>query len=269
MFDTGHFQTHGYQVFEAILDPGVLAEVRAFLESQLDAQLESACAEIGCPSARQIVPWAGQRLAEDGAAFKGLSKGCRDTLSGHFSLAARLSPRLWAIPRQDRFRALLEVLLGDGRLAMHMPPAARFVLPGNRHAGVPPHQDISYNRHLSAFLTCWVPLVSIDDQCGGVAVYDGSGFEPERPVREDAGAFWLEPLATEGFREVRPRMEPGDVLMLNSTVIHRSVPNRSDQTRFSIDFRFFGDADTSTKHFLDLRTWRVVAPQGDEQHENL
>jgi ectoine hydroxylase-related dioxygenase (phytanoyl-CoA dioxygenase family) len=64
-------------------------------------------------------------------------------------------------------------------------------------------------------------------------------------------------------------MRPGDVLALNPMVIHRSMPNRSERTRFSIDFRFFGDADTSAKHFLDLRTWQVVAPEEGAQHEDL
>ena len=152
---------------------------------------------------------------------------------------------------------------------MHLPPAARFILPGNTLAGVPPHQDLSYNRHLSSFITVWVPMVPVDDSCGGIAVYEGSGFLPEQQVAHATSDFWLDPLVTDGFTEIHWNMAPGDVLVLNSRIIHRSLPNLSDRIRLSVDYRFFGEGTSSTKHFLDLRTWDLVAPAGSGLNENL
>jgi ectoine hydroxylase-related dioxygenase (phytanoyl-CoA dioxygenase family) len=36
-------------------------------------------------------------------------------------------------------------------------------------------------------------------------------------------------------------MEPGDVLMFNELVLHRSLPNVSDRVRWSVDIRFSAD----------------------------
>lgn len=262
MFDTKHFQEHGYQVFKDVLDPLAMEGVRRFLEGQVEQQVTQACAEIGCASQAEIVSYIGAIADTGEQAIDRLSKATKDTLSGHFSLEARLSPALWEIPRQPRLRELLEALLGHGDLFMHMPPTARFVLPGNGHAGVPAHQDISYNKHMSNFLTVWVPLVPIDDECGGVTVYEGSGHEPERLADGGRDKFWLQGVATDGFREVHCKIGIGDVLVLNKWVIHRSMPNRSRRTRYSIDSRYFGADDTSSKHYLDMQTFKVIAPGG-------
>jgi hypothetical protein len=38
------------------------------------------------------------------------------------------------------------------------------------------------------------------------------------------------------------------------------MPNVSDHIRFSVDYRFFGRNQTSSKHVLDMQSWKVVAP---------
>ena len=144
---------------------------------------------------------------------------------------------------------------------MHMPPTARYILPGNVHAGVPPHQDISYNKHMSNFVTIWVPLVDIDDECGGVTMYEGSGQASEYSVEQESSDFWQQGVPTEGFRSVHCAMKAGSVLALNKWVIHGSTANRSSNIRTSIDFRFFGASDRSSKHYLDIKRHYVVKPE--------
>ena len=51
------------------------------------------------------------------------------------------------------------------RYYVHYPPMIRFKLADAPSSIVPVHQDIAYNRHLSDFITVWVPLVDIDDEC--------------------------------------------------------------------------------------------------------
>jgi hypothetical protein len=256
--NTDFFCANGYQVFEKVLPTQVVDGVRAFLEEEVARQLPPVCSEVGASSVDEIVSAIG-RIADGGDVGK-LSKSTRDTLTGHFSLEARLSRRLWDVPRDAGLRRLLESLLNTERLFMHMPPTARFVLPRNIHAGVPAHQDVSYNKHMSNFVTLWVPLVDIDDDCGGVTVYEGSGFDSEKPAENRSDRFWLEAVAASG-REKHCKISRGDVLALNKWVVHRSMVNKSPRTRYSIDFRFFGGQDTSQKHYLDMQTFEVIAPQ--------
>jgi len=232
--------------------------VRRFLESRIADEVAAACAEIGCSDPRDLVSHIGH-LAQDGGTR--LSKATRDTLSGHFSLSTRLSEELWRVPRSPRLRTLLQSVLSSSSLRMHMPPTSRFVLPGNTYAGVPAHQDISYNRHMSDFVTVWVPFVDIDEACGGVRVYRGSGEKIERLAREEKDQFWLKGAPTDGFDPVHCVMQAGDVLLLSRWVVHESMPNRSFRTRISTDFRFFAEREHSSKHFLDMQQWHVVAPE--------
>lgn len=187
----------------------------------------------------------------------------RHVLRGHFPLSVRLSEELWRIPLHLADHPFLYDILGTKRLFMHMPPTARFVLPGNIEAAVPAHQDISYNKHLGAFCVVWVPLVDIDGACGGMAAYPRSHGCGELLKGAFAAApdHWLPGIDTAKFERVELQpLTPGDVVVMGHETVHESIPNRSDRTRLSIDFRFFGDNSRSSKHFLDLAHRRVVAP---------
>jgi ectoine hydroxylase-related dioxygenase (phytanoyl-CoA dioxygenase family) len=258
MLSVEQFNRDGFHIVKGALDGDEVRAVRRFLQSRIDDEVAAACGEIGCDDPAKLVPHIG-RLAQDGGA--GLSKATRDTLSGHFSLATRLSEELWRIPRGPRLRSLLQTVLRSADLCMHMPPTSRFVLPGNTYAGVPAHQDISYNRHMSDFVTVWVPFVDIDEACGGVKVYRGSGANVERLAREEKDQFWLKGAPTDGFDPVHCVMQVGDVLLLSRWIVHESMPNRSGRTRISTDFRFFAERERSTKHYLDMQQWKVFAPE--------
>jgi len=254
------FRRHGYGIVPQVLDVALLASVRQLLEAHMQRQMAAAAREMGGHSVAQFVCELASGTTSGARTLDALSKDTRDTLSGHFSLEARLDRGLWEIPKQPRLRGILHAALRSRALYMHMPPTARFVLPGNLHAAVPAHQDLSYNRHLSDFITVWVPLVPIDGACGGVVVYEGSGGAPETPTDSERDRFWLKGIPVEGYRPVHCEMAVGDVLLLNRHIIHASMPNRSDRTRLSIDFRFFGARDRSHKHHLDIQTWTVIAP---------
>lgn len=257
--DLSPFREHGYQVARGLLDPAVVAEVGRFLAGEAEAATAAMAASLGCAGREQVVEAIDRESRRPD--FESIAPDLRMTMSGHFPLQARLSPRLWALPRLPAVRAMLEALFNDTRLFMHMPPVARFVLPGNRHAGVPAHQDVSYNKHMSDFVTVWVPMVTIDEACGGVAIFEGSGAEPEHAMSKRDG-FWFKPVPSEKYKRVHFPMNVGDALLLNPRVIHGSMPNHSTRTRISVDYRFFGGADHSTKHVLDMQTWKVIEPGG-------
>ncbi len=257
MTDTRLFHEQGYQVIRGLLPSDVLREVGDFLRSEADRALEQLCSLWGLSCLAQI-PAKINSLADD-RQLQRMDPALRQIMSGHFPLETRLSRRLWAIPRLTCVQAMLRQALRYDELFMHMPPTARFVLPGNVHAGVPAHQDVSYNRHMTDFLTLWVPFTVIDEQCGGVTVFPGSERQPELPT-DATQRFWRTGVPTAGYERIHCIMNPGDALLLNPWIIHESAPNRSQRTRISIDFRFFSGRSASLKHCLDLRRWTVLEP---------
>lgn len=259
--DVSNFEAYGYQVFEDVVPPDVISEVRNFLSQQINETLEPAKREIGCSLDSDVVRVIGDIAAGRRGGVESLSKATRDALSGHFSLETRLSPILWKVPYSEKSQVILKALLASDELYMHMPPTARYVLPGNVHAGVPPHQDVSYNKHMSNFVTIWVPFVDIDDACGGVTIYQGSGQAPEYSVEQASSNFWQGGVPTQGYRPIHCTMKAGSVLALNKQVIHGSTANRSSDIRISTDFRFFGASDRSTKHYLDMKRRHIVKPE--------
>ena len=187
----------------------------------------------------------------------------RHVLLGHSPLPVRLNEALWQIPLALAERPFLYELLGVRKLFVHMPPTARFVLPGNVKAAVPAHQDVTYNKHLGPFCVVWVPLVAIDRACGGMAVYPGTQGRGELFAGDAVAPAdgWIPGVDVGGLARVELLpLAPGDVVVMGNETVHESMPNMSPRTRLSIDFRFFGDNSRSSKHYLDLAERRVVAP---------
>jgi hypothetical protein len=187
---------------------------------------------------------------------------------GHFPLEVRLSAPLREIPKFLNTHPLLFEILETSRLYSHMPPTARFVLPHCATARVPPHQDVSYNKHMGGeFCVAWVPLVPIDLDCGGMAAYPRTHHREEVLDAEfgsASAAGWLRPIEKSDIgnaeRVVLGPLEPGDVVLLGDRTIHESMPNNSDRVRLSCDFRFFGKHSHSDKHYLDIASGTVIAP---------
>jgi len=256
MQDCSFFRAEGYQLFRGLLPKSVIFGVHDFLLAAMRRSL-SDLAYLGLdPNDITGSSRTAQHLAET---RPDLDTATRITLMGHFPLRDRLAQELWAIPRIPALRAMLSDALGSDRLFMHMPPTARFILPGNSSAGVPPHQDISYNGHMPPFVVLWVPLVEIDAECGGMAVYQGTKDLPPQPATVNADG-WLSPIDVSAYKRIDCQpMAPGDCLLFGPNLAHGSMPNLSNRVRLSIDFRFFADG-TSGKHALDMQSWEVLEP---------
>jgi hypothetical protein len=254
------FHDEGLVAVADVLPESALRPVTDFLVAALDriaelfAKYEIALRD---PTAGALV----ERLLDADAAK--VPAEDKHVLLGHFPLTVRLDETLWRIPLALAEQPVLYEILGAKRLFVHMPPTARFVLPGNVNAAVPAHQDVSYNKHLGRFCVVWVPLVDIDRSCGGMAVFprtQGRG-ELYRGATVAPSDGWIPPVDTSGFEriELQP-LSPGDIVVMSDDLVHESMPNRSSRIRLSIDFRFFGENSRSTKHYLDLTECRVVAP---------
>jgi ectoine hydroxylase-related dioxygenase (phytanoyl-CoA dioxygenase family) len=261
IIDISQFQVDGYQIFKNVIPQDVIISCRTFLSNKIVETLGPAKAEINCPSDNELIEYIKRIVnGNDELKLESLSKATRDALSGHFSLNVRLSSILLDVACSDGLLNILRKILDSQNIYMHMPPTSRYVLPGNIYAGVPPHQDISYNKHLSDFVTIWVPFVDIDDECGGVTIFQGSGNAREFIVDQITSKFWLDGVPTDGLKAFKCYMKPGDILALNKFIIHGSSPNNSNRTRISTDFRFFGVGASSSKHYLDMVSKVLVEP---------
>jgi len=254
--DLSCFREHGYQVFRGVFAPDEVGAVRDHLVGEMNVMLAELHRTFGTRDMPSLCAAIDKATEER---FDQLDQNLRNMMSGHFPLDARLSPNMWAVPKAAGLRRVLETVLDDDTLFLHMPPTSRYVLPGNKHAGVPAHQDVSYNPHMTDFVTVWVPFVPIDEKCGGVMVYEHTN-KPLELLTDKGRKFWFEGVATGDHPGVHCVMNPGDCLVLNRWVVHGSVANTSDRTRVSTDFRFFPSREKSTKHYLDMQEWRVIDP---------
>ncbi|MEX2214894.1 MAG: phytanoyl-CoA dioxygenase family protein [Phycisphaeraceae bacterium] len=252
-----HFQEHGYQLLPNVIDRGVIERLLEFLAADADDALTLLMADLRIRRMEELAAKVDETFARPD--FESVPKDQRLVMSGHFPLETRLSRTLWMVPKLPRVREVVEEALKHAELYMHLPPSARFVLPHNKHAAVPAHQDVSYNQPMSDFVTLWVPLVPIDDACGGIDVFEGSG-QPVERLDDRSQKFWLNGVVTEGFNRKHCTMDVGDALLLNKWIVHESHANVSKRIRFSIDFRFFSGRDASSKHLLDMQTWKVIEP---------
>ena len=188
-----------------------------------------------------------------------------DAHTGHFSLKDRLDPILLALPREQLLQRLLKDIFLSETLFMHMPPMARFILPRNEFARVPPHRDSVYNTHMERFVTVWIPFVPITKECGGIRIFPGSHLCQDLKLGrlesdKTVNPLWAAPLDTSGLNFIDCHMEIGDALIMHSNLVHQSLANTGSHIRLSMDLRFFAEADGSTKHFLNVQTGTVIAP---------
>ena len=254
------FNKNGFEIVRNLLVPDITNQAKTVFEEALGPTLDQMTSLGIRVGTENMVADINEILSGSGA--KEIDRDLQMIMTGQFPLNVRMDRRLWAVPQSPELQDALILLLGSSNLRMHSPPMARFVYPGNSNAGVPAHQDVAYNKHLSNFVTCWIPLVDIDLECGGVTVYPGSDGLRRDPELLSHGVWYegidladLEPFDCEP-------MALGDVLFFNRYLAHKSMANTSNKIRYSLDLRFFSDKDRSTKHYLDMRTWEIVEPNG-------
>lgn len=246
------FKENGYQVIRSVIPKNVYKSTWNFLNDKIEESLLNKAEELGIQDLKSFCSTL-PKMNDDW--YDDLQPESKHLIAGHFPLDVRLSAKLFEIADVTNLQNILKSALCTEKLFMHMPPTARFVIPNNKWSSVPAHQDISYNKHMKNFITCWVPLVEINEECGGVTIFPSTGKQKEITVKKDG--FWINPINTENFKNVHYSMNPGDVLLLNSQIFHQSRPNISNTVRISIDYRFFGHNGKSSKHFLDLDTKNV------------
>ena len=257
--EISHFERKGFQIFRSIIPDATIRHIVNFLGKEVRSLLQDIRGKDSGESLQEISKFIQSSLGTETS-----NQNNRETLllmTGHFPADVRLSQLLWKVADAPKLRCILEAIFGSKQLYMHMPPMARFVLPGNIQAGVPPHQDAAYNGHMSDFVTVWIPLVEIDKECGGIRIYTDQIMELIPTTIMVANGVWIEGIDVSGMSaEDMVPMTPGDVLVFNKFNIHASLPNSSARIRYSMDCRFFSANQTSSKHKLDLSTFTICSP---------
>jgi len=231
------FPACGWVVEPQILDAGAVVQCRSLLDSRLE-ELRAIFSQPDAPEGEDL----------------------RHFQRGEFDLATRLDLKvvnLLAGPRVMDF--LKRFLQGVDSYLIHYPPMIRFKLPSAEASMVPLHQDSAYNAHLEDFFTVWVPLVDIDEDCGGVVVYEGSQHQQSLP--HSAAGGWEKGLgeSEEHWKTSHPHMRAGDLLIFPKNLLHKSAPHSSpDRVRFSVDFRVFLRPDQTLKSYFDPATGQVT-----------
>jgi|SaaInlStandDraft_1057018.scaffolds.fasta_scaffold05875_7 phytanoyl-CoA hydroxylase len=122
---------------------------------------------------------------------------------------------------------------------------ARPKLPNQELTVVPWHQDAGYYGPLSVeneAYTTWIPLVPVSKENGCMQVIPGSDQRGYRSHANGVGEGEFKEIDDDIIKEeeiVTCDMEPGDVLIFNQLVYHRSLPNTTDGIRWSIDLRYY------------------------------
>jgi len=100
----------------------------------------------------------------------------------------------------------------------------------------PLHQDI-YNFLSFNFIKIWIPLTKVNIKNGSMVAYKSThklGFIEPKYKNKDATYPEINPKFTLGYKEVIFDLDPGDCIIFNPLILHKSSRNNSKVTRFNI-----------------------------------
>lgn len=144
--------------------------------------------------------------------------------------------------------ALFEQLLGEAVWPFRS-VQIRCIPPAEVWSLAPSHQDANYIGPNDDFRTVWTPLTRVTADMGGLGVVPGShtsGLLPTVETERQRSDGTKRPShltipdeAITGAWAAAPEIDPGDIVVFHSCLVHRSLPNRSTdaRVRLSLDTR--------------------------------
>jgi hypothetical protein len=184
--------------------------------------------------------------------------GCHPSLrylSDEFCGPLTIEPLAGALDRSRRAREIAKFaksVLGE-KLVAHPQFALRANLPFQADHCFPWHQDVNFlaleSPNSARILNFWIPLGPVDALSGGLEVIRGShrtGLLPHRRQAVRGGRMALTEVVTERLPRgeiVAIAMQPGDALVMFDKTVHRSLLNRSNRVRWSMDIRYCRASD--------------------------
>jgi len=170
---------------------------------------------------------------------------------GRLYLAVRKLPSVYGLITADRVWAVMRQLMRT-RLPGIYPggTGVRMDHPGEDTYLSPWHQEYPYNLTSDNAVTLWLPLVDVDERNGCLLLAPGSQRLGALPVRvRDAlndRRNANETLEIDGLDALLGRHPAvsvptvaGDALVFHTFLLHRSQPNHSAATRWTLQARYF------------------------------
>lgn len=158
-------------------------------------------------------------------------------LTGHYPLKFRIEIYKKIINSKKLFEFLENKIFKTDDFYLYLPPMCRFSLPQNKYSLTPWHVDKHYNHYLEEAYTVWMPLVNIDNEIGGIGFYEGKYDDSYHKNNENKIFFSSIDLPNES-KIIKYNMKKTDILIFNNNTIHKSISNKSDKIRYSLDIRF-------------------------------
>jgi len=143
-----------------------------------------------------------------------------------------------SIVHESSLHQVLEIVFGE-KAFPHPRNIARVLFPHKDLHATPSHQDYLYIQGTTETWTCWVPLMDVPSEVGGLAVLEGSHKAGLLKVTAHPGAGGKESILCDLEGEwASTDYQTGDVLMFNSYTVHKARPNlMKNIVRLSIDIR--------------------------------
>jgi len=152
------------------------------------------------------------------------------------------APRVWAVMRQLMATRLPGIYPNGTGVRMDHPGEDAYLSPW--------HQEYPYNLTSDNAVTLWLPLVDVDETNGCLRLAPGTQRLGALPVRvKDAlneRRNANETLEIDGLDAILARhaelpvpTAAGDALVFHTFLLHRSQPNRSAATRWTLQARYF------------------------------
>jgi len=251
-------QTDQYVLVRNVLSKDEVAHFNEWFCAEKEVALAALTNKLGFRSTDAAVSFVRDLSFEDGDRAN-LDRETKLLATGFLNAEARLSDYLRSFIIRSRIPVVVADVLQSSSPRMHYPPIPRYVLPGTKVGLIKPHQDVSYNRHLSDFIVGWIPFVEINDRCGGITVYPDASQSIEMVAATNATEWlYFPPINVSQENALHIEMDAGDMLLMSKWLVHASRPNASSTDRVSLSMRFFPGTVDSERPYLDLEQGNVV-----------
>lgn len=167
----------------------------------------------------------------------------------HILDAAATLPSFYKICGDGNIQKILQSI-GFNHISMTMPPRLRMDFPNEDEYILPDHQDHYYNEGDQEFVVVWIPLVTVENNMGGLGVRPKSHKEGLLPRYQISKRpyIYLEPGEWESkYPNQFVFLEIGEALVFHMDLIHKSGKNRGSFPRATIQLRYNNLEDPNYK----------------------
>lgn len=173
------------------------------------------------------------------------------------TLQKKMGKAIFHLWNSHKLTSIAQQLLGNN-INGHPFWALRSQVPTEKLLTVPWHQDAAYLMEgAKETIICWIPLTNITKEGGCIEIIPAQNGRESRlykhKVQNDQVGYensWYveidEDLDTQN--SIICEMPVGSILIFNESIIHRSLNNNLDSTRWSLDIRYLRSNDFSGTH---------------------